>query len=268
MINSSEPGIKRGEKMSNTMTIVLVLLTLSAVGAAGFAVAMLSKVKRGLSDLGMRVLESQDIGKIKAAANKTDTFESRLAGFEQKAEESKNQFNEQKTKLDDLAGKFGAYEQQIGASEQKIGAFDARFNELSTKLESVEQKTSKNESDLAQTVPNIKALADEIQNLKVFQAATEKIRGQILGAFNDIQAGMPSNEGFVDQPKIPTPEEATSESSTPEETPTENSTPENSTPEDSKPDDAVKELEDWQREDNPDKEDNPNRVTGSRRWLS
>ena len=249
--------------MFDAITIVLMLLTLSAVGAAGYAVLFLSKVRRDLMDLGMRVLESQDVGKIKEAANKTDTFESRLAGseqklagFEQKAEESRNQFNEQKTRLDELAGK-------LGASEQKAGSFDARFNELSTKLESVEQKISKNENDLAQTVPNIKALADEIQNLKVFQKATEKTHNLIVDAFNDMQAGVPSNEGFVTQPKIPTPEEVTSETSRPEET-----TPESSTPEDSKPDDAVKELEDWQREDNPDKEDNPNRVTGSRRWLS
>lgn len=231
--------------MFNAITIVLMLLTLSAVGAAGYAILYLSKVKKDLMDLGMRVLESQDIGKIKEAANKTDTFESRLAGFEQKTEESKNQFSEQKTKLDELVGK-------IGASEQKVGSFDARFNELSTKLESVEQKTSKNENDLAQTVPNIKALADEIQNLKIFQAATEKTHNLIVDAFNDMQAGVPSNEGFVTPPKNPTPEEANSEAQTPED----------SKPEDSKPDDAVKELEGWQ------KEDDPNRITGSRRWLS
>lgn len=243
--------------MFDTITIVLMLLTLSAVGAAGYALLFLSKVKRDLMDLGMRVLESQDVGKIKEAANKTDTFESRLVGFEQKltgfeqkAEESKNQFNEQKTKLDEFAGKFGA-------SEQQIGSFDARFDELSAKLESVEQKISKNENDLAQTVPNIKALADEIQNLKVFQTATEKAHNLIVDAFNDIQAGVPSNEDFVTQPKIPTPEEITSEASTQQEV-----TSEAQTPEDSKPDDAVKELEDWQ------KEDDPQRATGSRRWLS
>jgi predicted nuclease with TOPRIM domain len=231
--------------MFDAITIVLMLLTLSAVGAAGYAILYLSKVRRDLMDLGMRVLESQDVGKIKEAANKTDTFESRLAGFEQKAEESKNQLTEQKTKLDELAGK-------LGTSEQKAGSFDARFNELLAKLESVEQKTSKNENDLAQTVPNIKALADEIQNLKVFQAATEKAHNFIVDAFNNMQAGVPSNEGFVTTPKNPMPEEANSEAQTPED----------SKPEDSKPDDAVKELEGWQ------KDDDPNRVTGSRRWLS
>jgi septal ring factor EnvC (AmiA/AmiB activator) len=231
--------------MTDTISIVLVLLTLSAVGAAGFAVLYLSKVKRNLSELGMRVLESQDIGKIKEAANKTDTFESRLAGSEQKADEGRNQLNEQKTKLNELADK-------LRASEEKISSFEARFNELSTKLESVEQKTSKNENDLAQTVPNIKALADEIQNLKIFQSATEKVRSQIIDAFNDMQTVMPSDEGLMAQPKIPTPEEITSEAATPEET----------TSEDPKAEEAIQGLEEWQ------KEDDPNRVSGSRRWLS
>jgi len=226
--------------MFDAITIVLILLTLSAVAVAGYAVMYLSKVKRDLMELGMRVLESQDVGKIKEAANKTDSFESRLAGSEQKADEGRNQLNEQKTKLDELAGK-------LGASEQKVGSFETRFNEFSNKLETVEQKIKKNESDLAQTVPNIKVLADEIQKLKVFQAATEKAHNLIVDAYNDLQAGKASNEDFVTQPEIQTPNEVTSETSAPE---------------DSKSEDAVKELEDWQ------KEDDPNRVTGSRRWLS
>lgn len=216
--------------MFDAITIVLILLTLSAVAASGFAVLYLSKIKRGLSELGMRVLESQDVGKIKDAANKTESFGTRLAGCEQKTEESNNQLTEQKTKLNELAD-------NLGASEQKIASFEARFTELSTKIESVEQKTGKNENDLAQTVPNIKALADEIQGLKIFQAATEKVRSQILDAFNDMQAGSLSEEVMGAKP-----EEAKSEESKTEE--------------------AVKGLEEWQNEDE------PNRVTGSRRWQS
>jgi len=216
--------------MFDTITIVLVLLTLSAVGAAGFSVLFLSKVKRNLSELGMRVLESQDIGKIKEAANKTDSFESRLAGFEQKADESKNQFAEQKTKLNELADK-------LGASEQKTTSFEARFDEFFTKLGSVEQKTNKNEDDLAQTVPNIKALADEIQSLKMFQAATEKARGMILDAFNNMQAGTPVEEVLGTMPQEAKPEEEKTE-------------------------EALEGLEEWQKEDETQK------VPGSRRWQS
>jgi len=210
----------------------------------------LLKVKRSLSELGMRVLESQDVGKIKEAANKAGTFESRVAGCEQKTDESKNQIAENKTKLNELADK-------LRASEEKLPSFEARFNEISNKLESVEQKTSKNENNLAQIIPTIKALADEIQNLKIFQSATEKVRGRILDAFNDMQVSMPSNEGFVTPLEFPAPEDANSEASKPEE-----ETSEAQTPEDSEPDDAVKELEDWQ------KEKEPPRATGSRRWLS
>jgi predicted nuclease with TOPRIM domain len=236
--------------MFDTITIVLVLLTLSAVAAAGFAVLYLSKVKRNLSELGMRVLESQDIGKIKEAASKAGSFESRLAGWEQNAQQSDNQLAENKTKLHELAD-------NLDASEEKMASLEVRLNELTTRLESVEQKTSKNENDLAQTVPNIKALADEIQSLKIFQSATEKIHSLIQSAFTDMQAGVPSNEGFVTPPEFPTPEEANSEASTPEEITSEAPAPEDSTPED-----AVKELEDWQNEKEPP------RVTGSRRWLS
>jgi len=237
--------------MFDTITIVLVLLTLSAVGAAGFAVANLSRVKKLLSELGMRVLESEDVGKIKEAANKTGSFESRIAGWEQQAQESNNQLAENKTKLHGLAD-------NLDASEEKMASLEARLNELTTRLESVEHKTSRNENDLAQTVPNIKALADEIQGLKIFQSATEKIHSLVQSAFTDMQASMPSNEGFVTQPEIPTQEETNSEASTPEEAPSEAPAPE-----DSEPEDAVKELEDWQKED-----DEPQRVTGSRRWQS
>lgn len=226
--------------MFNTMTIVLVVLTLSAVGAAGFAVAMLSKVKRGLQDLGMRILESQDIGKIKDAANKTGTFESRLASSEQKADETKNHLAEYKTKLDELDGK-------LTASEQKITSFDARFEELSTKLASLEQMVNRNENGLAQTVPNIKALADEIQNLKMFQTATEKARSTIVDAFNDMQVNIPSHENPVTEPEKAESETESPESSTPESAPTE---------------------EDSQKSDQWQEETHEQRVSGSRRWQS
>jgi septal ring factor EnvC (AmiA/AmiB activator) len=211
--------------MFDTITIVLVLLTLSAVAAAGFAALNLSKVKRGLSELGMRVLESQDVGKIKDAANKTDSFESRVAGCEQKVDESKNQLTEQKTKLNELADK-------LIASEQKTTSWEVRFNEFSTKLESVEQKTSKNENDLAQTVPNIKALADEIQSIKMFQTATEKVHSLIQSAFTEMQANMSSQESP------------------------------GTTPQAEKPEEAVQGHEEWQ-EETKDKE-----MSGSRRWQS
>ena len=173
--------------MFDTITIVLVLLTLSAVAAAGFAIVLLSRVKNNLSELGMRVLESQDIGKIKEAANKTESFESRVAGCEQKADESKNQLAEQKAKLNELAD-------NLDASEEKMASLEVRLNELTTRLESVEQMVSRNEDGLAQTVPNIKALADEIQSIKMFQTATEKIHSFIQSAFADMQAGMSTND--------------------------------------------------------------------------
>jgi chromosome segregation ATPase len=225
--------------MFDTITIVLVLLTLSALAAAGFAIVSLSKVKNNLSELGMRVLESEDVGKIKEAANKTGSFESRLAGFEQKADESKNQLAELKTKLNELnehkaehKTRINEFADKLRASEQKIASLEGLLDELSTKLGSVEQMVGRNEDGLAQTVPNIKALADEIQGIKKFQTAIEKVHSLIQCAITDMQESMSPKEGLETMPQDTTPE------------------------------DALKRLEEWQQEDD------PQRATGSRRWQS
>jgi chromosome segregation ATPase len=190
--------------MFDTITIVLVLLTLSALAVAGFAIVLLSGVKKNLSELGMRVLESQDIGKIKEAASKAESFESRMAGCEQKADESKNLLAEHKTKLNELTEhktKLNELADKLRASEQKMASLEVRFNELFTRLESVEQMVSRNEDGLAQTVPNIKALADEIQSIKKFQTATEKVHSLIQSAFTDMQANMSSQESLGTTPE-------------------------------------------------------------------
>lgn len=150
--------------MFGTITIVLAL---SALGAAIFAVVWVSKVNRYLSELGRRVLDSQDIGRINEAANKTETFESRMAGCERKAEENQKQLAENKTKLSELAARAG----------------------------SIEQMARKNEACLTELVPNIKALADEIQTMKKFQTATEKVHSLIQAAFSDMQASMTPHGG-------------------------------------------------------------------------
>ena len=187
--------------MFDTITIALFSLTLSALAAAVFAIGWLLRLKKHLSELGVRVLESEDIGKIKEAANKAASYESRMAGCEHKADENQDQLVEHKTKLSEHADK-------LGASEQKMASFEVRFDELSTKLGSVEQMANKNEDDLAQTIPNIKDLADEIQSIKKFQTTTEKIHSLIQAAFTDMQASMPPDEGLGTMPEVAKPEEA------------------------------------------------------------
>ncbi|MGB2861705.1 MAG: hypothetical protein WBC05_00135 [Sedimentisphaerales bacterium] len=188
--------------MFNTITIVF--LALLALAVAVVAIGWLLRVSKHLSELGRRVLESQDIGRIKEAANKTESFESRMAGCEHKADESQNQLAEHKTKLSELAA-------TMGASEQKMASFEARFDELAAKLESVEQMANKNEAGLAEAIPSIKALADEIQTLQKFQTATEKARSLILAAFTDMRASMPPEESLGTTPETAKPEEASQE---------------------------------------------------------
>lgn len=173
--------------MFSTITIVLALL---ALGAAIFAIVWASKVNGYLSDLGRRVLDSQDIERIYAAASKTETFESRMAGCERKADECQKQLAENKTKLSELAAKT-----------DKVG-------ELTAKTDSVEQTAKKNETCLAELVPNIKALADEIQTIKKFQAATEKVHSLLLSALTDLQASMTPHEGLGTASEAAKPQEA------------------------------------------------------------
>jgi len=184
--------------MFNTITIVF--LTLLALAMAVAAIIWLLRVSKHLSELGMRVLESQDIGRIKEAANKTESFESRMAGCEEKADESQNQLGKHKTKLSELADK-------LGASEQKMASFEVRFDKLATKLGSVEQMANTNDASLAEAIPSIKALADEIQNLQKFQTATEKAHSLIQAAFTDIQASILPEDSLVTTPETAKPEE-------------------------------------------------------------
>jgi septal ring factor EnvC (AmiA/AmiB activator) len=146
-----------------------VLLALVALAAAGFAIAWLTRVNKLVSDLGHRVLESQDIGRINDAAAKTETFESRMAGCEHKAAEGQKQLAEFKTKL----------------------------SELATKLGSVEQTANKNEAGFAELVPDVKALADEVQAVRKFQAATEKVHSVVLAALSEMQASLPTGEDLA-----------------------------------------------------------------------
>jgi chromosome segregation ATPase len=151
--------------MLGTVTILLALLALIA---AGLAIAWLSRLNKNLADLGRRVLESEDIGRIYEAANKTETFESRMGGCERTASEGQNQLAEYNTKLSELTARAG----------------------------SVEQMAKKNEACLDEIIPDIKVLADQIQLIKKFQTATERVHSLIQAAFTDLQASMTSDEGL------------------------------------------------------------------------
>lgn len=158
--------------MLTTLTLVLAL---AASGAAAFAVVRLSKVNMHVLDLGRRVLESEDVSRMNEAARKAETFESRLAGCEKKAEECQKQLAE-----------FGTKQIEFGA-----------------KVESVEQAANKNESCLAELVPSIKVLADEVQTIRKFQTATEKVHSLIQAAFSDIQTSMSPADDFGLKPAEP-----------------------------------------------------------------
>ena len=222
--------------MPGMITTVFVFLAVFALVLAVAAIGWLARVSKRLSALGRRVLESEEIERIRAAADKTASFESRMAGCENKTTQSQNQLADHETKLRELAANLGATEQManrngtgLAGVSEKMSSFESRLvrcenraeqsqdqlvdhekrgNELATKLGSVEQMADNIGADLAEANRSIKALADEIQSLRKFQTATQKACSLILAAFPDMRANVPPEEGLGTTPETATPEES------------------------------------------------------------
>ena len=173
-------------------------LALISLVAAGAAIVWLSIIRKQLSALGKRILESEDIGKILQAAEKVGTYESRISGCENKTGESQRQLSELQTKVNDSA----------------------------SKIESNITKSAMNENGLAEIVPSIKNLAEEIQNLQKFQTATKKTHSLIQAAFTDMGARMSIEEGEEIMPHVTEPEQISSEPETEHQEAEDQNTPE------------------------------------------
>ena len=221
--------------MSDMTTTTLAFLALSSLLAATVAIGWLVRVSKRLSALGRSVLESEDTGKIIEAADKTAFFESRLAGCEDRSNQSQNQLTEHETKLGELAANLGATERMVKRngtgfaevsekmvsfesrmagcenrteqSENKLSEHETKVNELATKLEAVEQMLGEHAASFAEANGSMKVLADGIQSLEEFQTATEKTRTLILAAFNDMRASMPPEECLGTRVDTAEPEE-------------------------------------------------------------
>ena len=202
-----------------------VFLALSSLGMATVAIVWLARVRKRVSELGMRLLESEDIERIIKAAEKTASYESRMAASENKTEQSENKLSEHEAELTKLTSGLGATEEmangnRIGLSEvsektssletrmagcedrteqseNKLSEHETKLSELAGKLGAVEQMLDEHATGLAEANENLKVVADEIQSLEEFQTATEKTRNLILAAFNDMHEGM-SPEEFVE----------------------------------------------------------------------
>jgi chromosome segregation ATPase len=204
------------------ISAIITALGLISLILAVVAIGWLSIVSKHLSSLGKRVLESEDIGRVIQAADKTGSFESRIAGCENKTNESQNKLAEHEKKLYELIDKLGASEQMINRhavdlanTSEKMASFEGRFNEfennvgnklnnlpeletkvneLVTKLESVEEVVNRNGAGIAEADRSLKTLTSEIQSLEKFQTSFEKTRNLILAAFTDMRAAVHPEE--------------------------------------------------------------------------
>jgi chromosome segregation ATPase len=223
--------------MLDTITICLASLSLVAVV---IVIGWQLILKKHLSVLGQRVLESEDIGRIIQAADKVGSFESRMAGCENKADESKKRLAENETKLSGLIAKqeaceermdknstdlartlenmtsfnvrFDEFENNIGEKLNQLLELESKVNELVSRLESVEQITSRNEIGLADAGRSIKAMTDEIEILQKFQTATEKAHSLIQAAFTDMRTNVSPEENQEIKLGITEPEQISNES--------------------------------------------------------
>jgi len=218
--------------MLDMITICLALLSLVAVV---IAIGWLSILRKHLSVLGQRVLESEDIGRIIQAADKVGSFESRMTDCENKADESKKRLAENETKLSGLIAKQEASEQRmdrhsadLAKTSENMASFKVRFdefennvdeklnqlleletkvNELTSMLESVEQIANRNEVGLADAGRSIKAMTDEIEILQKFQTVTEKAHSLIQAAFTDMRTNVSPEKGQEITSEIAEPEQ-------------------------------------------------------------
>ena len=169
--------------------IISTFLILAALATAAVAVVWLSKMNKHVSDLGRRILESEDVEKIIKASERTMTFESRMT--------------EHEARLEQLLSSGGKVAQVVDKHTADLAA-------ASEKSASFEQTASKNGADIAENKESINALRAEIQCLKDFQAATEKARTAILATFEDMQVA-PSEGSPMTMGQAASSEEASRE---------------------------------------------------------
>jgi len=222
--------------MTSTVSVSIAVCALLA-GIA--AIVWLSKLNKRMTGLGRRLLESEDVGKIKEAAQRAASFEARMVGCENIANQNQSQLEEHKTRLSELAEKAGTTEHTVnrnaaglGEVSEKMATLESRMseheskaeqsqnqlveleskvNELISKLGAIEQTLSEHTSALSDSSQSMKVLGDEVQSLEEFQAAAEKARSLILSAFDDMKSSMPvpvppeADEGTI--PELPSLEE-------------------------------------------------------------
>jgi chromosome segregation ATPase len=231
--------------MPEITTAAFVFLALLALLAAVVAIGWLSRVNRHLSELGRRVLASEDVERIADAMQKAVSFESRTAGCENRLDKSQNQLEAHETKLRELAAKLSEDEQVMGrhttglaatsdktaSVESRLDSFEhsageklkqlleyqTKLNEMAAKLESIGQMADRNGAGLAEANRSLETLTDEIQSLRQFRIASEETRRLILEAFSDKRASTSPEQGLAMTPETTKPEENAQASEDPQE---------------------------------------------------
>jgi chromosome segregation ATPase len=204
--------------MPETLTIVYFFaLALISFALATISILWLFKVRRHLSTLGKVVFEFEDVGRTIPATAKTESFESRIAGCESKADESQNKLAEYETTIDEIASKVRQVEAiikthavDLANTSEKIASIEHRSDDFENNIgDKLNQTANKNEADLAEVITSVNALKDKIENLEKFRTIVQKTHTIIQAAFADMRTGASAEKRLGVLSQTAKPEEAT-----------------------------------------------------------
>lgn len=203
--------------MPDTLTIVYFFaLALISLALATISIVWQLKLRRHLSILGKKILEFEDVKIAIQNTGKKQSFESRIAGCESKADESQNKLAEYEATFDEILSRVREVEEimkkhavELANTSEKIASFEHRFDGFENNIgDKLNQTANKNEADLAEVVTIVNALKDKIETLEKFRTIVQKTYSIFQAAFTDMRTSASPEKGLGVSSENATPEGA------------------------------------------------------------
>jgi chromosome segregation ATPase len=168
--------------MSDTLTIVYFFaLALVSFALAAISILWLFKIRKLLSTLGKRILEFDDAASAIPAADKTESFESRIDGCETTIDEVASKVRQ----VDEIIKKHAV---ELANTSEKVASFEHRFDDMENNVgDKLSQAANRNQAGLAEVLTSVNALKDKIEDLEKFRTIVQKTHTIIQAAFADMR---------------------------------------------------------------------------------
>jgi exonuclease VII small subunit len=152
---------------------------MAALVLAVIALGLVSKVGRNVSEVRTSTIKPDEKQKLADVADKIESLEHRVDGFE-------NRINE-----------------HVG----RLEGYEAKLNENAAKLERANQKTDRNSTGLQQANDRIDTVIQDVENLQQFKIAVQSTRSRILDALGITQTQIPTEVSETTEQENSKPEE-------------------------------------------------------------